>query len=484
MSLGLRRYILSGLKVVEPVLWQVLLAALLVFFAALPIFDARKRYFSENNLQPNLADFVAEMPAQMESSVASNPGMFVVEGSRATGTDKVLIAVGNETELSKKAAVALARAMAMQRFLSADVEFVIAPREVLAEEVLKRSASGFFRAAVVLDVGCLQSPLCIDTIGNEGLQPNLDIVNVLVSNLARVGVAADIMCHEWGHHVPLQRALTSFPVFDALQAVAAVINVRNPITLRQYLGYFDYLLRSATHKYDPLLALRDRGIHTLVLRSKGNCNEHHLVLARALESLLRSLNNLNERLHHSFFTWFPLDADTFVDYEMSQIVIVLGVATLISRAYRDMQEVGAPTLLNIGLGLSMWPVTALLVAAQLPMAAVGIAAAGTLGVALARGWRSVFVVALYVNAVSLCLLMSIHPAAGKLFSVVAPLQLVLLRKRVVAFGVLAATVGVAAFGADVLMWFVAAPIGTGQFIVAALSLSNAALGSCRVVAGG
>lgn len=487
MSLGLRRHLIDVLKRVEPVLWPLFLVAVVVAFFTFPVFDARKRYFSENNLQANLAELVPETTANVDAALLEINGTFVVEGSRAVGTDKLLLVVNSEKEVSRKAALVLARSMAQQRFLSLDVEVVIAPPSRWAAEALKASAAGFFRAAVVLDVGCVKTPLCVDTIGNEGLQPNLDIVNVLTSNLALVGIQADVVCSALSEIPSLQAAFAARnPVFETLRGLSLLIPVKNPITQHQYLGYFDYLLRSATHRPDPLMQLRDRGIHTVVLRSDGACAEHHLPLARSIERLLRSVNNLNERLHHSFFTWFPMDADTFIDFEASQIVIVLGAGALLARIYRELQagkwgpaELAVPVVVHaVG-----WSAVGAAHFLSMPIAALGACAAAQVIACALCGWRSSWVASLYSSTICLCLFMSLHPALGKIFSVVAPMQLALLPNRGLSMLVCAATASLLFVSSGVLQRMIVteAP-ALGQVLCLSATLSNAVLGVSRVVA--
>lgn len=122
--------------------------------------------------------------------------------------------------------------------------------------------------------------------GVNGQLPNLDLFNTAVAIAGgQMGIGANLQ-EMWGHDDSYQHRLQT--MFRGMT--------------KQGLGY-------ATGAHSSFMAYH---IDAITLQTKGEGWEDEMALGRTIESLCRSLNNLLEHLHQSFFFYLLMQSNRFV----------------------------------------------------------------------------------------------------------------------------------------------------------------------------
>ena len=122
--------------------------------------------------------------------------------------------------------------------------------------------------------------------GVNGQLPNLDLFNTAVAIAGgQMGIGANLQ-EMWGHDDSYEHRLQT--MFRGMT--------------KQGLGY-------ATGAHSSFMPYH---IDAITLQTKGEGWEDEMALGRTIESLCRSLNNLLEHLHQSFFFYLLMQSNRFV----------------------------------------------------------------------------------------------------------------------------------------------------------------------------
>lgn len=360
-------------------------------------------------------------------------GTVYLEGRRSKGGYTLCIVVNRAFSLSTRVVAAVMRRIVRRDFLDRDVKIVLfddRPREVqLAaglRSVLGNSSAAFAavpsdaEVTIVVNVSYIAGKvpqrsgrmepialavdteeaarigasnddesgfrLCLNTFGSDSLQPNLDVVNLVMNTAHAAKLSVDLLCQA----PPVARDIvarlqlsssnrqpiptTRYELFvltisrfvqvcvDAVAAMKVFIVSGGARDLPHHLSqrfahYVAVLLTSATVQGDPQDGgggLRRRGIHTLVFASSPSRRRQgaavlftdsdvfpathpdaQYALGATIESLVRGVNTLDERLHHSFPIYAHTSQRTFVDFETAQVVVFLIMGALASTLYKE-----------------------------------------------------------------------------------------------------------------------------------------------------
>lgn len=404
----LRRVGARGLSAIGNRLTFPLMMVATVFLLVLPMVDERRIYISENNLKPYAAPMVTmsdlstpnpfgdvllrEQGRVMETNdgaatyaggrrrkeVSVGDAVVAVRGQRSTGGCLMSILVNRDEPVSVEIAGALFTAFQRRRatILSGDLEFRFfsqkknntttsslrafpesresRERYPTLEEAARRVPSEV-EVAVVLDIADVTADagsLCFNVFGSDGVQPNMDIVNLMTMLGLRNGIEWDFLCQcpvssskRW-----LERfSSTVRAMFSSLGATP----VPQHATLVRLGHYVLSLVTASTTGAAPAdggASLRMRGMHPIVLSSHKSSKvaghrfkqaDASMPVISAIEGLVRGVNNLDERLHHSFPVYLHVSAQTFVDFEVAQhiIFVVLGaIASDVFLSFQMMQK--------------------------------------------------------------------------------------------------------------------------------------------------
>lgn len=320
----------AAIKTLDAVAHRVgapLLLIALIFQCSLPSVDPRDTYISESNFKLHAASLVEHEDFQTSSMVTEG----AVFASRGAGGPLTVIFVNELEEASMRVATAVVARLRKERHLSGDVVISLYRDTINVSAVMWQLSS--IDVAVVLNVSYRGSAsLCLDVFGSDGIQPNLDIVNIAVSAAARFDQALSVTCRRADRE--------NFPHMQRF-INAAVRWIPSPQR-----DYFSTLLSAITQRRSHgASALRKEGVHPIVLqtliKSQHEATEiassqlDAVKLSRVVESIVRSVNNLDERLHHSFPIYAHLDSHHFVDFEVSQHSVFIVLAALGSVAYGE-----------------------------------------------------------------------------------------------------------------------------------------------------
>jgi hypothetical protein len=408
-----------------------------VFLLLLPIVDERKIYLSEGNLKPlatpvaKLSDLSAPNPflRLVESGVVST----VVRGRRSPGGTLLSVLVNFDEAPSMLIASALYYAFQQQRsnILSGDLEFRFFSRSFLPA-TLKRNDSaadgdeGRVRQLPSLEEASWQVPseveivllldiaevtfsaptsninnngagtaaggaqLCLNVFGSDGVQPNMDIVNLMTLLGGRQGIEWNFLCQQpttlptpqgKERHIRGDGGVGVRDLAAALKKMMTTVT-GGSVTLgndhAERLGHYAVSLvtASATGSSPDFggASLRKRGMHPIVVSSPPRRHQgapppppqqkpsipHNklLPIVWAMEGLIRGANNLDEQLHHSFPVYVHIGAGSFVDYEVAQHAIFVVLGAILSdmfNAFRGILATATAAAVD-GAAVSEWTV--------------------------------------------------------------------------------------------------------------------------------
>ena len=320
-------------------------------------------------------DALSSIPSAYMRSVvldgSSTIDVIEVPGSRAPGTEHfVVISTGPSHEV----AMALAHSFAHQPFMSMDLRFYLAPPSVEVDDVIQAAGLpvGMIRGGLQLNLSSSPagiSSICVHTFGVGALQPNQDLLNVFTVGLRVHGLASDFLCHtnadsaifaastmawdEWvveagmavagggGVPQPLQQWLTgalqthvvpplSEAVHEGFEAIGGSPRRAGNMRLRvshMMLYGLEMLRNDRIGQYGGGGLRTSFGLHTLGISDYGadaapltSNTQSSLRIARGVEYGIRSINNLDERLHHSSPAWLSSSTNTFSDFSVGQAV--------------------------------------------------------------------------------------------------------------------------------------------------------------------
>ena len=315
MALGLRKYILRAITPVVPYVPLISSVASLVFLIALPLAFERKTYFSENGLLPSQATAVAK--DHLSGAYDSLSAHETIVSRKTTSSERLIVVVNASCSESIRIASALVHAWRDASYLAIDVEVL----SVASFDRPLVSRGKPVRGMMMIDVCGLNGPVCLDSVGKYGLMPNLDIANVVEFSLRVQGVPVDTECQSSTQLTQVQRwALQQLPSHKVQPFWTTLFRMLNSCRLKERHSQF-----------------RLSGVHSLTIRTMPSSPsyDHQIIpfhsIVTAIENWARSLNNLNERLHHSFFMYYRLSPSSFIDNEVAQgvafgFILSIGVA--------------------------------------------------------------------------------------------------------------------------------------------------------------
>lgn len=149
----------------------------------------------------------------------------------------------------------------------------------------------------------------------------------------QAAVAVDYTAGPWGHrfdklHIVYDGVNGQLPNLDLFNTAVNIANghmgitcaIQQPLTLSQQDDYqsrleilFKGMLRQAVgHASGPHSSFMPYHIDAITLQAVGDGNHDEISLGRVVESTFRSVNNLLEHLHQSFFFYLLMNANRFV----------------------------------------------------------------------------------------------------------------------------------------------------------------------------
>ena len=278
----------------------------LLFGLTLPSLHSRSTYISEGSLKVgSFARSTQELSLSTCTKRQINQTK-IIRGSRSTGSDAFVILVARNT-FSMTLASCLLQMIQSRRFLTV-LSFEIA---VLVDDVSSvKTVVGEkrVRGALVLNISSEADDVCLETHGSSGLLPNLDLVNVVVK-----------MTRASGMDISVCDSRT-----DSSNDASSFAN---------------YLVDTITSHRNSIDQLRQAGVHSVGLFGRAarlpNLKSSSLMrrLVGTVEGTLRAINNLEERLHHSYAVWFFNGIDQFVDFEVAQHVVSLCVLSALAQLF-------------------------------------------------------------------------------------------------------------------------------------------------------
>eukprot|EP01063_Lacrimia_lanifica_P019894 TRINITY_DN2728_c0_g2_i1.p1 TRINITY_DN2728_c0_g2~~TRINITY_DN2728_c0_g2_i1.p1 ORF type:complete len:565 (+),score=185.88 TRINITY_DN2728_c0_g2_i1:82-1776(+) len=315
-----------------------------------------------------------------------------VRSQRGSGGTGVVITAHHRDPYSLALTAKLAEVYADVGYLGLDVHIVVVVGDYKAglsafaaallddpERSPKVNVRGL-RAAFVLDfaaTGFDFEYVHLMTLSDDGRQPNMDLVN-----------SAQKLCRF--RTLRCATILPDTPAAPAWFADAAEAYLRPlpnahraPQLGQSVVNYFRYMLEGfwGSGAGAPHSGLREAGIHALTLRGVGRAprgaRAHTEEVGYLVSGLVRGMNNLNERLHQSFWTYYYTDNELFVDYETLQPLPWLAAASIIASSFRPAERAAQHAASGPAIALLV-ALTGALAAGKCPAAAAaaGAAAAG------------------------------------------------------------------------------------------------------------
>jgi hypothetical protein len=386
----------------------------LVLYGVAPL-SLREMKLSESALLPGFVEpeLEAVHGSIAESALAGgfNQSLFV-KGSVSHG-ETVLVQY-SYCSLSTFLAVSTWAALKDSERLAVDVYFV--PH---SEEAARNQLDSLLRGVIILDL-CRNEAVSVDIVGPGGILPNMDLLNVLNKVGSRRGLQLrySLLADGSSHSTSSHTYLSSYShLSSAIWSLAC--SCPSP----------------------AMRAFRPKGVHSVRLFSQAgpatkSPSQNVVPLVRTVLDLVFSMNSLNERLHHSYFYYYPLPRNHFVDGETLFPVVFFALVGLGLHAVSEFDSSG----LRRGGGL--FAIVALLSGHCLSATwccAICIAAA----VALHFFGCHCVVWVVVCECISIAAFFFTHPAVSLLASLVVAVRSIALQLRHVAGVVLASALTLA-----------------------------------------
>jgi glycosylphosphatidylinositol transamidase len=237
--------------------------------------------------------------------------------------------------------LALMRCFSRAKWLHHDLIFVIVDqtdKQWAGDEAFMTSQeipTGKKREAILLDFDTFNfHSLGILTEGFNGELPNLDLVNTAV-RLAQYSGVEGISLFKYDHHSDNPRLNIPYPVYlyyRLLKSIREFISKLFGIPKHRIIEdrIFDKSITIMHHAYNQLIGLgtgghswyRKYSTHGITLTnangkavvSKGR-RFNMIAIGKVVEGIVRSMNNLIEELHQSFFLYFMDSTMTYYGFE-------------------------------------------------------------------------------------------------------------------------------------------------------------------------
>ncbi|KAH9597727.1 GPI transamidase component Gaa1 [Trypanosoma melophagium] len=374
----------------------------LILIGGIPAIKPRRNFIDESAIN------VRSIPVLVSLSDVSHPDTTVhqsyriVHGRRSVGSEIIAIYVNKDEKASVVLGNALITVLRKRENMACDTHFYF----VSGTDKEWPIPSLFVRSALIINISSLNTrKLCFGVYGKNGMQPNQDLLNLAVSMAKEWGLKVDILCQNPYTTYSLSRSIYDHYV-TALQT--ALIAPQYP---------------QAWHIF------RSHGISSLSISTVKSDNGYDSTdaysIAAMLEQIIATLSYLDERFHHSTSVWVPLSVKHYVEYDIAQFGIILLVASLLSTGYSIYKVKGlrlSPFVMMI------WVIPLLVSIATEWYKTLGFVL-GSILMLLILSLYEWDLSWLTINAVVLCLLIILQPAAGLIMGSGVALQLLFLHVK-------------------------------------------------------
>lgn len=267
--------------------------AALVFFISWP-FQAKNTYFSENAISFGMSDenfYFQPSNLDIKSLGIEN---YNVSGSiyarirspRGNGKESILIGAKNNAKTMNLIST-VAKYIIKEKWLHHDIIIFLYNQGDTYDYTYL--SSGIIREAIIIDLDHYNfNEVIIATEGYNGQLPNLDLVNIIIKSLLKIGIKVKLYKDGFQVH----------PQYDTM----------------------------LNHFYNQLIGLptgihaefRKYNTHSLTIKGVGTSG-HEFNNMNSIGQMLivsiRSLNNLIEGLHQSYFIYFMISPLQFMGFE-------------------------------------------------------------------------------------------------------------------------------------------------------------------------
>lgn len=278
-------------------------------------------------LEVHTQEFAAVLP-HLQHPVNGSNVYATLRAQRGSGMEALLIHVPMDNIYSVSFALAFANFCKGKGIWAKDLVFLFTSEDewgpqawveayfgihnpkLLHEPLLSRSGS--IQAAITLDLHTFNiNHIDISTVSQNGLLPNQDIFNALVT-----------VCKKSGMAVSFDGQPSGGEFYESSDYVGLVKTLMNMVAL-QASGHQSGLHGAFVRYHIDALTIRGggpSGAHVSGLMKFGRC----------VEGLLRSMNNLLEKLHHSYYTFLTLSSSKYLSISvyLPPLVLVLVVPLL------------------------------------------------------------------------------------------------------------------------------------------------------------
>ncbi|KAH8616547.1 putative Gaa1 like GPI transamidase component [Trypanosoma vivax] len=288
----------------------VLVLAGILLIALVPAVVPKDTFIDENAINVYSVPVVTPRQVKLRPNKTIPSTHRVVRGRRSVGSEAIAVYIDAASESSVILANHLISALLKRENMACDTHFYF----VKGDAEVWPIPDIFVRAALVLNVSSLTAgDLCFGVYGQNGMQPNQDLLNLAVMLAGKYNLEADVLCQN-----PYAKYSTSRS------------------------KYYHYLLALQTalvapQRPAPWHGFRSHGISLLSISTPesgaedGAFSENTIV--SALEQILATLSYLHERFHHSTSVWVPLSPAQYVEYDILQFGIMAMAASLLSTCY-------------------------------------------------------------------------------------------------------------------------------------------------------
>lgn len=396
----LRRVIFNGARHHGGKLAPLFLVLGIGLLCLLPVLRTRKIYIDENAVgQMFPSANTGSVTAYLDPTVRWPQRL--VRGRRSPGSEIVAVYVNTDYPASVSLANAVIEVIRRRKSLACDVQFYFVNS---SEEWPVPQA--YTRAALVLNLSTLYNRhICVDTLGENGIQPNQDYTNTAVQFAASNKFLPSYLCQR-------QRRSTDdagagfWHYWAYLEA-----SVQLPTRPQPWHMIPTHSINTIAISSDPLYSASSMFPHSQLPDS----------FAQLVLKIIVSLNGLEEKFHHSTFVWLPVSLWRYVEYDHAQFCIILFVASIFSTTYSEYQLRGI-SITPLFVMLLLTPVAA---AAAFQVAGWGAVAATSAAFSLLFRLLMGHVnsgMLLSFNAIALCLLIILQPACGLVAGAAAAIQ--------------------------------------------------------------
>uniref|UniRef100_A0A5S6PYK7 Glycosylphosphatidylinositol anchor attachment 1 protein n=1 Tax=Trichuris muris TaxID=70415 RepID=A0A5S6PYK7_TRIMR len=266
--------------------------------------------FNELSLEAGLHSFAVDSPLAKNVSATTAYGM--LRTRKGSSTECVVVSAAADSPFSVAFLFYLAKSFKSRRYWAKNILFIVSehPLGMMAwlsayhfgghpfirtEKVSLQAGRIEIALHIRADVGGSPTHVNIDYNSLNGQLPNLDLVNLAVKSIRKHGLV---------------------PTFFMQRSKKAATELDDMIARGKTFLYC-LLNQAVSAPVDAHTVFGQFGIHAVSLsaysRSKrpSTINGRH-AFARAIESMLRSVNNLQELLHQSFFFYVLPSVDSYV----------------------------------------------------------------------------------------------------------------------------------------------------------------------------